>query len=97
MASRLLVTVDLGNHQDRDRVTLALNQQRDTFWWHMFPHVWLIVDPSDRDTAFWRDWIRTIAPRLHVLVVDADGGGWSSFMTTKQSAWLHKHWKRDPY
>ena len=94
MSTRLIVVANQGTREDRNRVTLALQSQAETFWWHRFEHAWLIVDPQERGAEWWRNWVITNSPspHFHVLVIDADSGWWAAFMTEEAMAWLDTRW-----
>jgi hypothetical protein len=96
MATRLLIVADQATRAARDQLTIALRELSEVAWWHRFTHLWLIVDPKNRGTLWWRDWCGQVAPRLRILVMKPTLGEWGGRLRKEQAQWLHGPWKNFP-
>jgi hypothetical protein len=90
---RLVILTDKTTPSGRDALSRWLKESELVAWWHWFQDAWLVVDPQNRPLSWWQREVRDKLQRGHVLVIDADGGGWAGYGKTNAFNWLKDQWK----
>jgi len=94
MANCFIISVDVqATAAQRDAITVGLKGQVGVAWWHLFQFTWAVLDLHDRDAAWWRDFVRGLAPSAHVLVVAARGD-WAAFGDPGTFLWFYEYLPR---
>jgi hypothetical protein len=91
---RFIIVTDRTTPEARNKLSTWLKEDELVAWWHWFQNAWLVVDPSDREPAWWRDQVQAKITPGHVMVIEADGGSWAAYGRRKAFNWLKEQWSK---
>jgi hypothetical protein len=92
MKTRLILLTRRPNAYKANAITDAIRNV-GAGWWHWFQGAWLICDPKGKDEVWWRDYLQSIAPGEHMVIVKAgDSNKWSGFGSNEEFKWMHSVW-----